>query len=199
MTVNAQLATRQILLARHGQTQWNLEGRRQGQLDSPLTHQGMLDARTIAAQAARFPVNAIIASPLGRTRQTAQIIGDIIGIRVEYLDDLREVDHGTFAGLTNGELDARYPTWRTERTADLYHWRFPGGESYADAHRRAHRALSSRPVAAASCPLIITHEMIARMIVAILQQLDVDEAFARNLPHGHLLVFDWPQKSSTRS
>ena len=74
---NEQSTSGPILLARHGQTEWNLEGRRQGQLDSPLTAKGVLDAQQIVAQAAAWPVDVIVSSPLKRAYRTACIIGDM--------------------------------------------------------------------------------------------------------------------------
>lgn len=178
-----------ILLARHGQTMWNLERRRQGQLNSPLTEKGLDDARKVAAQASSWPVDIIVASPLGRAFQTATIIGTALRVDVQPLDDLMEVHHGEYAGFTDAELDDAHPGWRDERLRDIYDWRFPGGESYHDAHDRAVRALASPQITGASCPLIVTHQMLACMLIGVLDHLDVGQALQRKLPHGQLLVF----------
>jgi len=115
-----------------------------------------------------------------------------LGVDVRTLDDLHEVDHGQFAGFTDEELDAAHPGWRDERHQNLYEWRFPGGESYHDAHDRAIRALASPEITSASCPLIITHEMVGRMLIGALNHLTVEQALQCSLTHGSLLVFDHP-------
>jgi len=198
MTQPAAASPSHLLLARHGQTEWNLQRRRQGQLDSPLTAQGLRDADTLAELARGYPVDVVVCSPLGRAHRTATIIGERLGVPVELLDDLHEVDHGRYAGLTDDEIDKVQPGWRTERARDLYRWRFPGGESYKDAHARARRALSCPVIAQASCPLVVTHEMVARMLMAVLENVPVHEALKRNLPHGTLLVFGHPLSSTTQ-
>jgi len=183
---------RRLLLARHGQTRWNLERRWQGQLDSPLTSQGVCDAQHIAEQAAKWPVDVIVCSPLGRARQTATIIAASVRVDVQVLDDLREIDHGRFAGFTAAELDAAHPGWREQRAGNLYEWQFPDGESYHDADRRARSALNSHEIAGASCPLVITHEMIARMLIGTLEHLSIEQALGGSLMHGILRVFNNP-------
>jgi len=181
---------RQILLARHGETKWNVEKRRQGWLDSPLTDEGIWQAQQIGAQAYPFQVDIIVASSLGRARETATTMCGFLGADVVLLDDLREVNHGDFAGHTNAELDAQYPGWRAQRKQNLYEWRFPGGESYHDAHMRAVRALANPYITDARCPLIISHQMIGRMLIGELEHIPVEAALHRDLPHNRLLVFE---------
>jgi len=178
-----------ILLARHGQTEWNVSHRRQGRLDSPLTAQGIEHAHQVARAAAAYPVDAIASSPLGRARRTAEIVSQALGLGVVVIDDLAEIDHGSFTTLTTEEIDRLHPGWSVEREADLYHWRFPGGESYEDARERAERVLAHPVVTEHSCPLLVGHQMIGRMFMAILERLTPDEALARNLPHGTVVAF----------
>jgi probable phosphoglycerate mutase len=71
-----------VLLARHGQTEWNVLGRRQGQLDSPLTAAGWDHARRHAKTLAPQDIDAIFTSPLGRASTTADIIGEALGVPV---------------------------------------------------------------------------------------------------------------------
>jgi broad specificity phosphatase PhoE len=171
-----------VLLARHGQTEWNVLGRRQGQLDSPLTAAGLAQARNHAETLATQDVDAIFTSPLGRAATTAQIIAEVTGLHVTVVDDLAEVHHGDFAGLTNADITRRHPHAARERAEDKYHWRFPNGESYADADHRANKALRTIAEQARN-PLIVSHEMIGRMLLRNLLAEDPHEALRRNQPH----------------
>ncbi|MGW6281138.1 histidine phosphatase family protein [Kribbella sp. NPDC055071] len=165
-----------VYLARHGQTEWNVEGRRQGRLDSPLTALGLLQARRNADLLRDEGIDALFCSPLGRARRTAEIFGSRLGLPVRVLDDLAEVAHGAWSGLTSGEIDAGWPGQRAARDRDKYGFRFPDGESYADADVRAGRALAQ---VAGARPLVVSHEMIGRML---LKQLGVTDALHLGQP-----------------
>jgi broad specificity phosphatase PhoE len=107
------LATR-VLLARHGQSAWNAEGRWQGQADPPLTDLGRRQAHEAAR--ALGALDAIWASDLQRAAQTAAIISADLGVGPVVLDpDLRERDAGEFSGLTRDEIEARFPGHLADR------------------------------------------------------------------------------------
>jgi probable phosphoglycerate mutase len=170
---------RTVYLARHGQTEWNVAGRRQGRLDSPLTSLGHDQARRNALLLSAEGIDAVFTSPLGRARTTASIIASHLGLGVEVLDELAEIDHGDWSGLNSAEIDARWPGEREKRSRDKYTYRFPGGESYADAEVRAASALDAIGDTGALRPLIVSHEMIGRML---LHRLGVAEALGTRQP-----------------
>lgn len=179
-----------VFLARHGQTEWNLQRRRQGQLDSALTAGGVGQARRLAAALEPYGIDGIFSSPLGRSRATADIIGAHLGLAVAVVDELAEVDHGRFAGLTDEEIiDRDADHWRL-RSVDKYTWRFPGGESYADADIRAGRALASIGVRPVRRPLVVSHEMIGRMLQRHLLGLDPRDALTRAQPNDVVFAID---------
>jgi broad specificity phosphatase PhoE len=165
-----------VYLARHGQTEWNVAGRRQGRLDSPLTALGVRQAQLNASLLRLHSIDAVVTSPLGRARRTADVFGEALGLPVQVVDDLAEVDHGEWSGLTSAEIDGRWPGQRAVREQAKYTFRFPGGESYADAEVRAARALAAIGVPR---PLIVSHEMIGRLL---LPQLGVPDALSTRQP-----------------
>jgi broad specificity phosphatase PhoE len=175
-----------VYLVRHGETEWNREGRRQGQLDSPLTPEGEKHAVAMGRFVASLPVDAVLCSPLGRAHRTALIIADRIGHAVQVLPDLAEIHHGAFAGMTSQEIDSRYPGVLQQRESDKYNWPFPGGESYRHGAARAHSALEQALTHGFVYPLLVTHEMIGRLLLAALLELEPHAALARDLPHGYL-------------
>lgn len=104
------------------------------------------------------------------------------------MPELAEVHHGGLAGKTWDEIDEEFPGAREERAANRYGWAFPGGESYAQARARARKALSSCGWASSGVPLLVSHEMIGRMLRAELRGLDAAGALA--LRHPHSVVFE---------
>jgi len=94
-----------LLLVRHGETDWNADGRLQGQTDRPLSDFGRRQARQLAEELADEDIEAIYASDLSRARETAKIAGERLRLPVELDPDLREKDWGTWEGLTAVERD----------------------------------------------------------------------------------------------
>lgn len=171
-----------LILARHGQTEWNVASRRQGQLDSPLTLEGLETARRLRRVLLDQGIDVIVTSPLGRARQTAAIFAEELNVAVVPMASLAEVHHGSFGGLTNEEIQQRHAEVWQRREKDFYRWRFPGGESYADADTRAANALEEVAALNADLPLLVTHEMIGRMLRRHLLGLTLEEAFALRHP-----------------
>jgi probable phosphoglycerate mutase len=94
-----------LLLVRHGETDWNADGRLQGQTDRPLSDFGCRQAQQLADELADEELEAIYASDLSRARQTAEILGGRLGLAIVLDPDLREKDWGTWEGLTAVERD----------------------------------------------------------------------------------------------
>jgi probable phosphoglycerate mutase len=94
-----------LLLVRHGETDWNAEGRLQGHSDRPLNARGREQARALAERLAGDEIDAVYASDLARARETAEIVGARLGLPVVVDADLREKDWGTWEGLTPTERE----------------------------------------------------------------------------------------------
>jgi broad specificity phosphatase PhoE len=117
-----------FLLVRHGQSEWNAQGRWQGQADPHLSDHGREQAK-LAASALRDFDGIIFASPLLRARETAEIIAAAIGRGSVFTEpDMSEIDVGDFSGLTNDEIEVQLPdAWLALREGRLD--TYPGGES----------------------------------------------------------------------
>jgi 2,3-bisphosphoglycerate-dependent phosphoglycerate mutase len=130
-----------MILVRHGETDWNRDGRWQGQADAPLNERGREQARRLRDQLAGEPVAAIYASDLSRARETAEIIAASIGRPVEVDRRLREVHVGGWSGLTTAEIESLFPDDVTRwYEGDASH-AFDGGETYAAMGGRVVTAL----------------------------------------------------------
>lgn len=141
-----------IYLLRHGQTVWNREGRNQGQLDSPLTRRGIAQVeamgRRLRAEIGDPRPWAVVASPLGRAWQSAAIVSEVLDLdphAIEHDARLAEIGFGAWEGRSFEQIEAEKPGVLTERAADKWRFRPPGGESYADLSARAGAWLSTVP------------------------------------------------------
>ena len=94
-----------LLLVRHGETDWNSEGRLQGHTDRPLSYFGRRQAQQLAEELDGEELEAIYSSDLARARETAEIVGRKLGLPTVLDPDLREKDWGTWEGLTAAERD----------------------------------------------------------------------------------------------
>ncbi|HEX3687928.1 MAG TPA: histidine phosphatase family protein [Gaiellaceae bacterium] len=128
-----------ILLARHGETDWNHEGRFQGHADPALNATGRAQAAELAAELEAVELAAVYSSPLQRALETAEVVAAEHGLQPVAVDALREVDVGSWEGLTRAEVEARFP----EQFAGWldYDQGWADGESYEEMARRVVAAL----------------------------------------------------------
>jgi broad specificity phosphatase PhoE len=128
-----------ILLARHGESDWNRDGRWQGHADRPLTEHGRTQARKLAERLAQVDLHAICSSDLRRATETAEIVARTKGLAVETLPALREVDVGSWVGLTRVEAEQRYPEGYRRWLAGVEGW--DDGETYDQMSARVVEAV----------------------------------------------------------
>jgi broad specificity phosphatase PhoE len=124
-----------LLLVRHGETEWNLQRRYQGRADSPLTERGVAQAHAIGRLLATLPEIAsagIVASPIGRARSTAGLIGEHLpAAALLHLDDrLCELSLGSWDGLTYREIEMLAPGVFDGNGRHEWYFRSPDGERY---------------------------------------------------------------------
>lgn len=132
----------QILLVRHGATDWNLQGRCQGTTDLDLNEVGVRQAEQIAASLSNQTIHGIYSSNLKRAQQTARFFGQHHQLPVLLETEVRELDHGELEGLTFTEINKTYSQfiqkWRSE-PAEI---QVPGGERLVDVAHRAWNGLN---------------------------------------------------------
>jgi probable phosphoglycerate mutase len=174
-----------LLLARHGQSTWNADGRWQGQADPPLSELGERQAADAAIVLQRpsnqLAVDRVWASTLQRARRTAVIIASGLALEVEVDPRLQEVDAGEWSGLTRAEIDADWPGYLAE------HRRPPGFETQAHLAARALDALDAitATAVAGSTVLVVTH---GGVIGAVERHLGADWERTPNLGGREVLA-----------
>ncbi|HZV74002.1 MAG TPA: histidine phosphatase family protein [Conexibacter sp.] len=150
-------ALNELWLARHGETEWSLSGRHTGRTDVPLTAHGERQAAALGERLRGVEFALVLASPLERARRTAELAG--FGDALAFDEDLMEVDYGDYEGRTSAEIRRARPDW------DLWRDGCPGGETIAEAARRAERVLA-RTRAVDGRVLLVGHGHLTRTLAS---------------------------------
>jgi probable phosphoglycerate mutase len=188
-----------ILLARHGETAWNVDGRHQGQgFDIPLSEVGRAQALALRQRLESVGVVRAVASPLLRARQTAELaLGQRAGM-LQFDPALMEIAHGEWEGRLASEIREAYPdlqrAWReTPHTVTL-----PGGESFQNVQDRAWPALqrACQGLGAEDTLFLVTHDGVNRALLCRILGLPLARVWAfRQAPTGlNLLEGDSPEQ-----
>jgi broad specificity phosphatase PhoE len=167
--------TRQVVLWRHGRTEWNVAGRVQGQSDIPLDDVGRQQAREAAARLAALRPDQIVSSDLLRAAETAQVLGDITGAEVVFDERLREMNFGEREGLTWREAWDQFP-------AGMRAWvggdetQIPGSETHRQAGERFAGALTEilEELPDAGILVVVAHGAVLRTGACVF--LDIPES-----------------------
>jgi probable phosphoglycerate mutase len=177
-----------LFLIRHGETTWNRTGRLQGQLDAPLTHAGLDQAHAIGRDlAARLQgeAPALIASPLGRTRQSAAIIAEHLSLDYEAVafdDRLKEItlgDHDGYPGWA--AIDRDHPELAERRQRDPWNFRHPNGESSQMVQDRVRPWLDA-VTATPGLHVVVAHGVVNKIIRGLYLGLTREQTFALDRP-----------------
>ncbi len=147
----------EIVVVRHGETEWSANGRHTSRTDLPLTERGRERARALAETLGGWSFSLVLCSPLRRARETCELAG--FGDVAELCEDLREWDYGEYEGLTTPEIRQRDPNWSLWRDG------CPGGESPPEVGARADRVLE-RLRAAGGDAAAFAHGHILRVVTA---------------------------------
>ncbi|HEY1359175.1 MAG TPA: histidine phosphatase family protein [Thermoleophilaceae bacterium] len=123
----------EVVLVRHGETEWSRSGRHTGRTDIPLTEAGRRAAEVLRDPLSRRSFARVLTSPLSRAADTCKLAG--LGGRAETRDELLEWDYGDYDGLTTPEIRERRPDWRLWRDG------CPGGETPDEVAGRVDRVI----------------------------------------------------------
>ncbi len=169
---------KELYFIRHGQTEWNAIRRMQGQWNSNLNELGRRQADINGQFLSNLEIDHLVASPLDRTRQTAEIINRYLTLDVTFDERIKEWDCGDWSGEMWDHVAEKWPVEFSEWQADRFHYRGPNCENYPDMIARAEpfleevMQLSHRRIA------IVSHGIIGRIMVSILLGHDEQEMFS---------------------
>lgn len=165
-----------IILIRHGETQWNIEGRYQGQEDTHLSERGLSQGRMVAEGLKDTPIDIAVSSPLERSYMTCKFCADLHGLPVLTDDRLIEINHGDWEGRLADDIEALYPQAFHQWHAAPHLVTMPGagGESLDDVRRRVRAAFDEY----AACydgktVLVAAHDAVNKAVICDILGLDM--------------------------
>ena len=182
-----------ILFVRHGETDWNAEGRLQGQKDTPLNALGRVQAkeagRRLGTLASNIDALPWIVSPLSRTRETAEIARKALNLdptAFELEERAKELTFGRWEGYTWKELRKQDANVEKRRAADKWAFVPPEGESYAMLAKRLKPWIETITVES----VIVSHGGVARALMAMIGGMTTDTAPQQDVWQGRVLVVE---------
>ena len=180
-------------LVRHGQTDWNFEGRYQGQVDTPLNPTGILEAGLAARLLADRPFQAVYSSDLERARRTAEMIAQARHIPVLVDPRLREIRLGEWEGQLFDEIRARFPAEIEERKRNPLTFRPPRGESIEEVWARVRQAVNeiSRQNPGQEV-VLVAHGIVVAVLLAYARDCDICQAYRWIPENAAPERLDWP-------
>jgi 2,3-bisphosphoglycerate-dependent phosphoglycerate mutase len=181
-----------LLVVRHGETRWNIDGRIQGHRDSPLTVTGRAQAEALAARLAAEGVDALYSSDLGRARETAAPIAAATGLAPLFNATLRERAYGVFESFTWPEIEARYPEEYARLQTRNPAYAVPGGESALEFRERLLAAMADiADRHSGQRVVIVTHGGALGMLYRVASAMPLDAQRDYVLPNAALNRFAW--------
>jgi broad specificity phosphatase PhoE len=184
----------QFWLARHGETDWNLEGRFQGQADPPLNVRGLVQAQQIADQLMDAGIQVIFCSDLQRALLTAQIIGKKLGLIPQVDNCLREIRLGVWEGMLVEQIKSEYTDIWQRRQLDPVHVRPPGGENLFELAERVWAA--ARQIAEKHpyrTVLLVSHGVSLACLICKVRGLPLEQALHMIPDNAHPIQVGWPR------
>lgn len=164
-----------IILIRHGETNWNLQGRYQGQEDTRLSERGFWQAQQLAQALKDVHIDAAVSSPLKRSFLTCKACADLHKLTVQTDARLTEINHGAWEGELACDIEARYgkefKLWHTKP----HLVQMPGGENLEDVRRRTREAFDEYAVKYdGQTVLAAAHDAVNKAIICDILGLGMD-------------------------
>jgi broad specificity phosphatase PhoE len=181
-----------LCLVRHGQTDWNLEGRYHGQSDVPLNGRGREQAHLLAEQLQGQPFAAIYTSDLWRAQETAEIIAKVIRAPIMLEPRLREIDQGEWEGQLVEAIKGRYAGLWQERIVDPISLRPPGGETVGEVATRVYSALDDiAKIYPDDSVLVCSHGLALATVVCKVRSKSIGQAYTMIPDNTTPIWIDW--------
>lgn len=168
-----------LLFVRHGETDWNVENRIQGGTDTALNETGLEQARQLGQKLAeqKLMIAKIYSSKLKRAHKTAEIVGELLGVDVESVDGLEEMNLGQWEGMRWHEVKETYPEEYEEWYLNRRYQKTPNGESYQELLERVLPALTYITQKEENIVLVVTHSANIVTLLAVIHNTAFDQMF----------------------
>jgi broad specificity phosphatase PhoE len=180
-----------LILARHGETVWNVEKIYRGRTDVSLDEVGIKQAELLGKYLSNWELEAIYSSPLKRALDTANIIASYQKVGVYIAEGLIDFDYGEWQSLPEQEAKRLYPTLHNEWHNNPHKVRMPGGESLEDVRKRAIEVVNDVLSKYQGSILLVSHRVVNKVLICSLLGLDNSHFWNINLDVGGITIFNY--------
>lgn len=162
----------EIILVRHGETEWNVTKIFRGRIDIELSQTGMKQAELLAEYLSDTKVDAIYSSPLKRALQTAEVIACYHRLSVEITPALLDFHFGRWQGLSRQEVKDKYKALYAEWLKNPHQVQIPDGEKLDDVRKRALGVVESIIAEHGGTVILVSHRVVNKVLICALLGLD---------------------------
>lgn len=175
-----------LLLIRHGETEWNVIGRYQGQADPPLNARGLAQARALANELQNVGLEVLYTSPLRRAQQTAQILSEELEVPLFAEPRLMEIHQGEWQERLRSEIEAHYPDLFRRWEREPWEVTPPGGENLVQVKTRVYAAVGEiLGRHQGQCVGLVAHRVPIALLKVRYQGMDPDIVRTLHLPNTY--------------
>lgn len=162
----------EIILVRHGETNWNVKEVFRGRIDVALNETGMRQAELLAEHLSDFEIAAVYSSPLRRALKTAERIARYHKLDVQIADGLIDFDFGEWQGLPHQEVTTKYKELYAQWVEKPHQLRMPSGESLEDVTKRAISVVNEVTARYRGTVVLVSHRVVNKVLICALLGLD---------------------------
>jgi len=180
-----------LILARHGETAWNVEKIYRGRSDVGLDEVGIKQAELLGISLSHYGLEAIYSSPLKRALDTAKIIDHYQKIDTQIAEGLVDFDYGEWQCLPEREVERLYPALLNEWRNNPHKVRMPGGESLEDVQKRAIEVISDVLPNHQGSVVLVSHRVVNKVLICSLLGLDNSHFWNIKQDVGGITIFNY--------
>jgi broad specificity phosphatase PhoE len=162
----------EIILVRHGETEWNVKGIFRGRIDIELSEMGIKQVELLAKYLSDLKIDAIYTSPLSRALKTAELIASYHKLDVEIALGLLDYNYGKWQGLSNQEVKNKYKELYIEWIKNPHRVKMPAGESLDEVRDRAMSVVADLIAKYRGTAVLVSHRVVNKVLICALLQLD---------------------------
>ncbi len=191
-----------LTICRHGETDFNVQHRLQGWMETSINAHGRRQAKLLAKRLGKEEFDYAFCSPLRRTRETfAEVMKCHKEVPVQFRDELREIHLGIYTGMDRQGIDRKYPGHWSTRVDNKYDFHHEGGESYksVDVGRVESLLQEFREKYSSRRVLVMTHQGTAKLLIGSMLGIPPDEKMRLDMPNDCIYFIEYkPHKTEVK-
>lgn len=181
----------EIVLARHGETEWNVKDLFRGLADIPLSAHGLEQAEKLARYLSSTKIEAVYSSPLQRARQTAGFIAREHHLEVSVTQGLLDINYGAWQGLTVPQVQEKYPELYSRWTERPQRVRIPDGDTLSQIRRRSRAVVTEVIARHSGAVVLVSHRAVIQVLICTLLGISTSHFWNISLDTAAITTFNY--------